>query len=169
MKNHILIFDVESTSLYGEGFAVGAIVANAKGEILETFERRAIEYPEPCKFVKDEVIPHLSEMPKCANTKELRDLFYNFYMSHKETCLVFSDCNYPVETNFLSSVVNDDMEYRQWDMPYPLYDVANFVDIEIDRAEMYVGKALRKHHPLDDCKASFQALTRSNFREFIKI
>ena len=38
MQKNILLFDVESTTLHGTGFAVGAIVVNRKGEEIDRFE-----------------------------------------------------------------------------------------------------------------------------------
>ena len=38
MQKNILLFDVESTSLHGTGFAVGAIVVNRGGTELDRFE-----------------------------------------------------------------------------------------------------------------------------------
>jgi len=61
---------------------------------------------------------------------------------------------FPVETNFLSAIVADAPEERAWEMPYPLYDIANFVDINIVRAEACGIPGLRQHHPLDDALAS---------------
>ncbi len=86
-----------------------------------------------------------------------------FYKKYKDMCIIFSDVNYPVETNFLNSVTKDDLKNREFDMPYPLYDIANFVDIKIDRVkvyEKYCHEKLRKHHPIDDAKASIYCYFR---------
>ncbi|MFQ5447943.1 MAG: hypothetical protein ACE5FF_13525 [Saprospiraceae bacterium] len=93
-------------------------------------------------------------MPACKALKELRTRFYGFYLKHKDSADIFSDVNFPVETNFLSTVVADAPEERAWNMPYPLYDIANFVPLDIDRTEACGIPGLRKHHPLDDAMAS---------------
>lgn len=108
-------------------------------------------------WVKENVLPSLREMPTCETNVELRTKFYEFYMKHKDSCDIYSDVNFPVETNFLSVVVKDDLDNSQWNMPYPLLDVSNFVDVSIDRVEKYqkeTGISLRKHNPLDDSIAS---------------
>lgn len=157
MKN-IFVFDVESTSLYGSGFAVGAIVADQSGTILEKFEMLSLEGKDKAgDWVKGNVIPSLGDMPTCETDLELRSAFYGFYMKHKETSEVWSDCNFPVETNFLTAVVNDDIQTRQWNMPYPLKDISTLVDINIDRTGTYPGE-LRKHNPTDDSIASLHHL-----------
>ena len=157
MKN-LFIFDVESTSLHGTGFAFGALVSTPAGEIIDSLELLSKESLTLCvDWVKENVLPSLNSMPTCETNVELRTKFYEFYMKHKDTCDIYSDVNFPVETNFLSDVVRDDLDNRQWNMPYPLLDISNFVDVNIDRAEKYqkeTSNALRKHNPLDDSIAS---------------
>ncbi len=163
MKN-ILIFDVESASLYGSGFAVGAIVADNKGNILDQFALMSTDAAKRSSpWVKENVLPHLKTgIDTCKTSQELRKQFYLWYMKHKDTCKVFADVSYPVETNFLNAIVWDNLHEREWDMPFPLYDVANFVDVNIDRAAVHPSyRALRKHHPLDDAKASYYSLLTS--------
>lgn len=157
---NILVFDVESTSLHGTAFAVGAIVVNEEGIEIDRFELLSKEGTKKVnEWVKQNVIPNLSDMPTCETDKELRTAFYDFYMKYKETSEVWSDCNFPVETNFLSSIVNDDLESRQWNMPYPLKDISTIVDINLDRIKEY-PKSLRKHNPLDDSIASLYQLRK---------
>jgi hypothetical protein len=152
------MFDVESTNLYGTGFAVGAIVVDGKGKELNRFELLSTEsLNECCDFVKERVLLYLEGMPSVKTNKELRTKFYDWYMGHKDNCIVMSDVNYPVETNFLADVVKDNLEERQWSMPYPLYDMANFVSMDMDKTEIYqrgLNVSLRKHNPLDDAIAS---------------
>ena len=155
MGKNIFMFDVESDGLYGKGFAVGAVVANEMCEIVETFELK-VDTSISSDWVEENVLPHLKDMPTCNSTKELRTKFYEFYMKHKDTCNIYSDCNYPVETNFLNDIVQDD-ENRCWNMPYPLMDIATSDNINMSRSELYentAGKKLREHNPLDDAIAS---------------
>ncbi len=165
---NIFIFDVEAVDLHGEGFAVGAIVFGMHGQIIDKFELLSTEIAnKSSEWVSKNILPHLNNMPKCETGLQLRNEFFEFYLKHKDTCLIWSDCNFPVETNFLSVVVNDDIENRQWLMPYPLYDVSNFVNINIDRSEEYKKErnddSIRKHHPVDDCLCSYYCLTKNNF------
>ena len=162
MKENILVFDVESTSLFGSGFAFGVVVYNRGGSEVDRLELKSKEGQELANdWVKQNVIPHLEDMPSCETDIELRDAFYNFYMKHKETAEIWSDCNFPVETNFLNDVVKDDIEGRQWNMPYPLKDISTVVDININRTEECGIVGLRKHNPLDDAKASAYFLLKT--------
>lgn len=180
MKN-IFMFDVESNGLYGEGFAVGAVVKNYNGNVIDTFELKSIEGEEKVnnEWVKENVLPYLKDMKSVYSLIEFRKEFYEFYMKHKNNIVIFSDVNYPVETNFLNAVVMDNMEERQWNMPYPLYDMCNFVPVNMDREKIYNNNIdnlvpvhnnrLRKHHPIDDCKASLYVLLKLAKKEIKKI
>ena len=158
MKKNFFVFDCESTSLHGSTFAVGCIVSDPKGNEIDRFELLSLEGKENAgDWMKENVMPNLSDMPTCKTDLELRNRFFDFYLKHKESCNIYSDVNYPVETNFLAEVVKDDFKNREWSMPYPLFDIAMSVDIEIDRCEKYTnetGKELRKHNPIDDSIAS---------------
>lgn len=161
MKPNILVFDVESTGLHGSGFAVGAIIVNRVGTEVDRFELKSKEGEQLANdWVKQNVIPHLEDMPFCNTDREMRDAFYDFYMKHKETAEIWSDCNFPVETNFLSEIVKDDFEARQWNMPYPLKDISTIVDIDLDRVKESGLNKLRKHNPLDDAIASTKCLLK---------
>jgi hypothetical protein len=160
--DNILLFDVESTSLHGTGFAVGAIVVNKGGTEIDRFELLSKEGAEKAnEWVKQNVIPTLSDMPTCETDKELRDAFFNFYLKHKETAEVWSDVNFPVETNFLHAIVKDNIAEREWSMPYPLKDASTIVDVSIDRCAECGIADLRKHNPLDDSRASVYFLLKA--------
>jgi hypothetical protein len=162
MKKNILMFDVESTSLHGEGFAVGAVVYDENNIIIDTFALMSTDVAEKAnEWVKENVLPHLNKMPKCKTGLELRDAFYGFYLKHKNTCEIWSDCNFPVETNFLSAVVADNIA-REFEMPYPLYDVCNFVPVQVDRANECRVSCLQKHNPCHDAMASMACLIKSD-------
>ncbi len=164
MKPNIFVFDCESVSLHGPTFAVGAIVLEqeTRNEVAR-FELLAEEGLPLCNdWVKENVLPHLSGMPACKTMKELRDRFFEFYMEHKESCDIYSDVNFPVETNFLSAVVADDPSGRQLQMPYHLYDIVNDIPIEIERIKERGLSGLRKHHPLDDARASAACFLNKN-------
>lgn len=165
MKNNILLFDVESTSLHGTGFAVGATVVNKEGTEIDRFELLSREGIEKAnEWVKQNVIPNLFDMPTCQTDRELRDAFFNFYLKHKETAEIWSDVNFPVETNFLNAIVNDAPKEREWLMPYPLFDVSTLIDVKIDRFAKCGIDSLRKHNPLDDSRASVSLLIKTYFK-----
>lgn len=150
----ILMFDVEADGLYGKGFAVGAIVVETDGintSIIDKFELMSNETITN-QWVIETVLPYLGDMPKCETNKDLRDKFYNFLRKHKDA-KVYSDCNYPVETNFLADIVKDNEFEREFNMPYPLMDIATIENIDISREAFYFEKTftyLKAHNPLND-------------------
>ncbi len=165
MKNNLLIFDVEATSLHGTAFAVGAIVTDKQGNETDKFELLSKQGKEKAsEWVRENVIPSLTNMPVCDTDRQLRELFYAFYCKHKDTAEIWSDCNFPVETNFLTEIVNDDLANREFSMPYPLNDVSTVVDINVDRIKEYGGSLeLKPHSPIDDARASaFHLLKKLN-------
>lgn len=167
MKN-LFVFDVESQSLHGTGFAVGCIVSDPKGNEIDRFELLSLEGKANANdWVKKNVIPNLQDMKTCETDLELRNEFFKFYQKHADSCNVYSDVNFPVETNFLSAVANDDLINRKFSMPYPLFDIAMFVDVSIDRCEKYekeTGKQLKKHNPTDDSIASLFCFLQVNIK-----
>lgn len=163
MKNNILVFDVESTSLHGKGFAVAAIVGNSNtGEIVDKFELLSLEGLDiVSEWVKINVVPYLQHMPTCCTLLELRNKFYEFYVKWKDDADVYSDVNWPVEANFLSAIVADNMQEREFNMPYPLKDISTLIDVSIDRVKYSGLNNLVPHNPLDDCIASFTCLFKN--------
>ncbi|HAT3891400.1 hypothetical protein SDB42_06300 [Legionella pneumophila serogroup 1] len=176
-------FDVESQSLHGEGFAFGYVVMTKHEKtneliILEKGECYSIEGARGATdWVQEHVIPSLSflssylkqdlsllkseSLPSevVVTTKELRDRFFEIYKKWKDQEAEFwTDVNFPVESNFLSEVVKDGKGTRDWQMPYALLDVANFLDVKVDRNEYSELKGLQKHNPLDDILASAYSL-----------
>jgi len=155
---NLLVFDCESIGLWGETFAVGAVVVDkGTGKVLDKFEllnENLLSAAAENKWVNEHVLPHLTDLKRCQSARALRDGFFHFFQKHKQTSEIWVDVGFPVETNFLATVVNDDLENRFWEMPYPLRDVSNFIDINIDRITSAGLSGLRKHHPTDDALAS---------------
>lgn len=160
--NKILVFDVENTSLIGTGFAFGAVVVDTKTQkILDQTELLSTENLHKCvPWVQQNVLPLLADLPTCKTDHQLRTAFWNFYNKWKSHTQVWADVAFPVETQFLTDVAKDDLADRQFEMPYPLYDVANFVDISVDRIEYSGLKNLKQHNPLHDSWASAVSLIK---------
>jgi inhibitor of KinA sporulation pathway (predicted exonuclease) len=159
MKPNILVFDVESTSLYGQAFAVGAIVLDSEGREIDSFQLiDEWAKTDVNEWVRDNVLPHLTDLPRCYGGLDFREQFYEFYCKHKDTADIWGDCIFPVEAHFLHAVACSDLKNREFAMPYPLKDISTIIDIDIDRAAASGFVGLRKHHPLDDARASARVL-----------
>ena len=139
-------------------FAAGAVVCTPDGKEIDQFELLSTDGAEMAnKWVAKNVLPHLTDMPKCKSRYDLRQAFFQFYLKHKDTCEFWGDCIFPVETNFLADIVGDGLT-REFEMPYPLKDLSTVLDIGVDRVRECGIKGLRKHNPLDDSRASLHFL-----------
>ena len=154
------MFDVESTSLMGTPFAFGAIIINVKTlEIVDEIQLMSTESLSICcHWVKKNVLPMLTEMPTCETDYQLRSTFWDFYQKWKVKAEIWADASFPVETQFLLKVAKDDLANREFAMPFPLYDVANFIDVSLDRIKLSGLRNLNQHNPTDDSKASAIAI-----------
>ena len=169
-----LIFDVESDGLYGEGFAVAYIVLDENNNIIE-FDSVMANIEIKNDWVKENVLPSLDTKKVVKTTKELRSIFYKVLQQNND-CEIYSDVNFPVETNFLSDIVRDDLDNRAFNMPYPLYDISTLCDINISREKTFNSALfnnfpqllnskslyeLKEHNPLHDSLASAYLLTKN--------
>lgn len=156
-KPNIMVFDVEATRLHGRGFAVGAVVINKiTNKILAAFSLLSTDGADSANiWVRENVLPHLEDMPTCRELHTLNDEFYCFYKKWKDSCDIWSDCNFPVETTFLADVARGDINQREFEMPYPLYDLCNFMSADIDRyKEIGEMAGVVKHNPVYDSVTS---------------
>ena len=162
MKPNILVFDVESTSLHGKGFAVGAVVIEKKsGKELDSFIMKSIQSEKDANaWVKENVLPHLINFPSVKTDFELRYSFWCFMRVYQDVCDIWVDVGYPVETNFLEEIYNDEWSEREFSMPYPLLDVSTILNIEINRNEYCELEGLKAHNPYDDARASAYSLLK---------
>lgn len=157
------IFDVESDGLYGEGFAFGYVVIDNENNVIKADSYISIEGQKnvKTKWVKENVLP-IKCKNEVRNNIELRNKFYEILQENSD-CEIWSDVNFPVETNFLRDIVKDDEE-RAFEMPYPLKDVSTIVDVEIHRINTFNSECecnLVEHNPEHDALASAYLLTKS--------
>ncbi|MHA1540809.1 MAG: hypothetical protein ACTSXL_02765 [Alphaproteobacteria bacterium] len=92
--------DVEATSLRGEGFAIGGFIRQGKN-ILTEFELLSEEGAKKAgDWVKENVLPHLKEMPTCKTQKELRKYYFDIFNAVKGKVLELNKLN-PWDTSVL--------------------------------------------------------------------
>lgn len=167
MSNLIMVFDVESIGLYGEGFAVGWVVVDlATGEEKESIyiacpDYRAEGEGSDRDWVLKNVCPHLPD-PNALKPDNVRSYFWYCWQKWKNLgATLWADCGYPVEANFLRACVADDPGDRTWHAPYPLHEIASVLAVkginslaERDR----LPNELPKHHPVCDARQSARIL-----------
>ena len=154
------VFDVESNGLHGAGFAVGWVVITPENKICSTGYLRCPIVGKVDPWVAKNVIPKL-DPENCKDAVELRNGFWKAWIKAKEQgATAWADCGFPVESNFLSACVHDNLTDRKWDAPYPLHDVATVFHV-CGTNPMLTMERLRdedEHHPTGDARQSARLL-----------
>jgi hypothetical protein len=133
-ETKLLSIDVESNGLHGKAFAVGAVVMQLDGTVIEEFSARCPIEGELDLWVKKNVLPVLEEFPETHRTaRAMRDDFWEWYKTAKDTAdYMMVDNGYPVEARFLISCQDDELEDRYWDHSFPLLDLSSiFITIGV--------------------------------------
>src|SRR3989338_404621 len=121
----IFSFDAETNGLWGQAFAIGARVYDAaSGEVLAQFVGRCHIEGEVDSWVKDNVLPQMTEVPVShADYGALLADFSKFYLVNKQDADVIVHMGYIVEVKVLRDMVDRGF-IGPWDGPYPLFDVS---------------------------------------------
>lgn len=169
----ILSFDLETNGLHGRAFAVGAVVMDAKGMVIDEFTARARLTEKVDGWVKENVLPAIADMPITHDNYEgIREAFWAWYLGAKEKAdYVLVNNGYPVEYRFLLDCQEADLEGRYWSHPFPILELSSLLLIA-EKSTAISKRQLKKglidasihntHHPLDDAKLA----TRLAFEAF---
>jgi len=158
----VFSFDAETDGLWGNPFAIAAIVYE-KGEEVDRFLARLPDKVVGNEWVRDNVLPTISNIEPTHQSYEgmIRD-FSAFYMRHKEGAHIIAHMGYIVEAHLLREMrriggIGD------WDAPFPLNDVAGLllaagenptsVDSYVEKHNLEVVQDFgTTHNPLYDCE-----------------
>lgn len=161
----LLVFDVESMGLHGEGFAVGAVVVDRTGQrVRELYAACPPDglpvRPEDWQWLKENCLPGLYP-PNHLRPSEVRDAFWAFLQEFKGLgASVWAECGWPVEASFLIACVRDDPS-RWWDGPFPLEEVVSArkgAGLERKGKDSRLPDELPAHNPLHDARQSARLL-----------
>lgn len=127
-KDKVLSMDGESNGLWGQTFAIAAVLLEDGKQTAQFIGRCPIVDPVN-EWVAENVIPQITKIE--VNHKDYRSLlqaFMDFYMSNKQDADVVVHMGLPVEAKlFLDAhsmgIIGD------WDAPYPLIDISAFSEI----------------------------------------
>lgn len=159
----IFSFDAETDGLYGEAFAIAAIVMDDAGTVLDSFSGMADVASVQDEWTLQNCVPYLGNLPAYRSRRELRGAFWAFYLKYREQCVIVSDVPFPVEAQLMRQCVEADAQ-NTFLGPYPLIDVASVfyargLDPLTDRLA-YSGYAGERHDPLTDATASALCLIK---------
>ncbi len=151
MRDLFLVFDVESIGLLGEGFSVGYVVTQ-KGVEIES--GLFATNPDNCFGSLDD--------RAWVKEHEVRDKFWAKWIEWRDKgAWLAADCNWPVETSFMSYCVSMDKESRRWNGPYPFIDIGSVLfGAALDPLATHNRREneLPKHNPLADARQSARLL-----------
>jgi len=166
-QTKILSFDLETNGLHGEAFAIGAVLVNASGEVLEKFTARCPLNGETDEWVKANVLPAIASMPVTHDdAKALRTDFWEWYLQAEAKCdYVLVSNGYPVEYRFLMQCQEDDLEQRYWQHPFPILDLTSILlatGHDPSAKSQLISGIVRngnfsRHNPLDDATIAARA------------
>lgn len=157
----VFSFDAETNGLWGQAFAIGALVYDENGAEIARFVGRLPDTEVTDSWVKDNVLPNIQNIEVCHQTYDalLAD-FAKFYLAYKQDADVVVHMGFIVETKILRDLYDRGL-IGEWDAPYPLYDVSGnlqaagedptSVDSYVQKHELSVGKFEGgTHNPLYD-------------------
>lgn len=159
----LLSFDLETNGLHGKAFAVGAVVMDASGKVLDEFTARARLTEKVDDWVKDNVLSAIADMPITHdNYEQLREAFWVWYIqAEPEADYVLVNNGYPVEYRFLLDCQEANLAERYWQHPFPILELSSLLlmtEHSNNTSKRLLKKTLdsdfghKMHHPLEDAK-----------------
>lgn len=125
-----MVIDVESLGLHGEPFAVGWVVVDGGGNVRE--EGEAWSPPSmACGTEQDRawVTANVTRHPLATDHKDSDHVCGAFWSRwcywRSRGAVLAADVAWPCEARFLISCVENDIEHRPAQGPYPLVDIAS--------------------------------------------
>lgn len=159
----VFSFDAETDGLWGQPFAVAAIVYEG-GKETSRFLARLPDDVVNNEWVKENVLPTLANVEPTHKTYEamLKD-FAAFYLAHKSDADCICHMGYIVEAHLLREMHRLGL-IGDWDAPYPLFDVsgnlqaacedATSVDAYAKKHGLQASNYGTTHNPLYDCEVA---------------
>lgn len=159
----VFSFDAETDGLWGNPFAVAAIVYE-NGQETARFLARLKDETVTNAWVIENVLPALADVKPTHETYAamLQD-FATFYKTQKQDADCICHMGYIVEAHLLREMHRLGF-IGDWDAPYPLYDVsgnlqaagenATSVDAYAKKHELPIAGVGTTHNPLYDCEVA---------------
>lgn len=157
----VFSFDAETNGLWGQAFAIAAVLFDENGAETARFVGRCPIEGEVNPWVKDNVLPEMEEIPVTHKSyKELLKDFIKFYMENKEGADVLVHMGVPVESKLFIDAHNMGI-LGDFDGPYPLVDCSAIPEIgtSVDTYNANNGISIPSfeggtHNPLYDSYAA---------------
>jgi hypothetical protein len=122
----LLSFDLETNGLWGQGWAVGAVVRE-NGREIARFTGRCPIQGEVNPWVAENVLPQCESIEvNYGSYEEMCRAFAEFYTQYKEGAVILTHVGFPVETTLLRDMRAFGF-IGEWDAPFPLQDMAGII------------------------------------------
>ena len=169
----IFSFDAETNGLWGQAFAIGALVYDENGAEIARFVSRCPIEGTVDAFVAEKVLPQMQDIPTTSPSyDELLADFAKFYLANKKDADVVVHMGVPVEAGVLRDLHSRKL-IGDWDAPYLLLDVSGnlqqvgedptSVDAYVKKYALEVGNFVGgTHNPLYD-----SAVTAAVYRHLL--
>lgn len=153
LLSRVFSFDAETDGLYGDVWAIGAVVLDGK-ELVAAFKGQIDSASVVDVWVREHIVP-VVDLPIYDSRSELLDAFWAFWIEHKTGVLCIADFGAPVEAHLFRSCVLADLNARMWEGPYPMHELGTAlllagIDTDINRREMAGHPRLIQHDPYND-------------------
>lgn len=153
---HIFGVDAETDGLYGPVWAIGAVVLDQQGVETDHFCGQIDPSCVKDSWVIKHVVP-VVHLPRYRSARELRDAFWTFWMSYRETCACVADTRHPVEFRLFRDLHDDDPVNRDRLDPVPIHEMCTaelFVRTALDLDGLMVPGLEHsvRHNPLHDAR-----------------
>ena len=157
----VFSFDAETNGLWGQAFAIGALVYDENGTEVARFVGRLPDSEVTDSWVRENVLPKITNiLVTHDNYEALIASFTEFYKAHKDGADIVVHMGYIVEAKVLRDM-HDLGFIGDWDGPYPLFDVSGnlqaagadptSVDKFVSENRLFIGEFEGgTHNPLYD-------------------
>ncbi|MFC1618113.1 hypothetical protein ACFL2B_02430 [Patescibacteria group bacterium] len=157
-------FDAETNGLWGEAFAIAAIVYDENGNETHRFLGRCPIEGAVDEFVGEKVLPQMTTIPVThADYASMLADFAEFYLANKAGADVIVHMGVPVEARLIADMHAGGM-IGDWDGPYPLIDISGnlmqagenpcSVDDYAKKFDLEVRDFGSSHNPLFDSEVA---------------
>ncbi|QQR82594.1 hypothetical protein IPJ70_00575 [Candidatus Campbellbacteria bacterium] len=120
----IFSFDAETNGLWGQAWAIGALVYDENGVEIARFVGRLPDSAVTDSWSRENTLPQVQGIPVTHEDYDsLLASFADFYKANKDGADVVVHMGYIVEAKILRDL-HDRGLIGDWEGPYPLYDVS---------------------------------------------
>ena len=128
-NNKYLFVDAETDGLYGKFISIAMVVADHAGNELEHIYV-GLSNPEKHikeKWVLENVLPILGKYEEYDDEHSLLEAAWSFWRANAQNSYVIADVMYPVESRLFAMCVEQDVEERIFQGPFPMLDLASML------------------------------------------